>query len=748
MPTDHSSPSLPPHTALGRLHRAAWLALALLLCAAPAAWAQPEDEALREDEIPVLRPADVVAPRLLGGAPAAGSDESVTATRGHLRLLRVPNTVTVLTEDEIRLKRASRSLSDALQGLPGVLVQKTGPLQHSPFIRGFTGYHNLMLIDGIRFNNAAFRGGPNQYWATIDPLSIARVELVRGPQAVLYGSDAVGGTVNAIPWRRTSFEPGLHTDTSVYQRVSSGENAWFGRIQTEGNRDDLGWAVGLTRKTYGNIESGGGTLPGTGGIEEWDADVRFDRRFARFWEFTVAWQRVDQTNAPRTEKTVNAVPFHGTSVGSELRRDFDQRRDLAYARLAFDAGDQARPFSRGRLTFSYQRHGEQRTRLRTGDRLDRQGFDLQQVGVQAQLTSPTRLGTFTYGASWYHDDVDSRRRNVTAGGVLGTPVIQGPLGDDATYDLFGAFIEDHLAWRQWEVLLGGRFTYAAADANRVDNPAVAGSDPTTPGNIIGVSRNWTNLSGSLRLLYHWNRKWTFYGGVAQSFRTPSLHDLTSLESTSVVETPSPNLDPETFVSFEAGVKTEQERLRYGVAGWYTLLNNTIIRSPTGVLIGGVPEVRKDNIGDGWVWGVDLDASWRASRAWSWFGTLSYMDGEVDQLDGAGVLRRRPLSRMKPFSFWTGVRYTPECSTFWAQADVEYSAREDRLSFRDQTDKRRIPPGGTPSWTRLNLRAGADLTPKVHVSLALENLTDANYRIHGSGQNEPGRSVVLALDLDL
>ena len=182
--------------------------------------------------------------------------------------------------------------------------------------------------------------------------------------------------------------------------------------------------------------------------------------------------------------------------------------------------------------------------------------------------------------------------------------------------------------------------------------------------------------------------------------------------------------------------------------WLTRLDDSIIRSPTGALIMGTPEVRKDNIGDGWVWGIDLDFSWRASRDWTWFGTLSYMDGEVDQLDTTGALVRRPVTRLKPFAVWTGVRYAPVCSCFWVQADVEHSARADRLALRDETDSRRIPPGGTPSWTVLNLRAGATLSRSVRLSLALENLLDENYRIHGSGQNEPGRSLVFALDLDL
>ena len=148
--------------------RCAQAALTILLLAAAAPAARAQDEAPEDlGDIPVLAPAEVEAPRLLGGPPTAESEASVTATRGRLELLRVPNTVSVLTDDEIRVHRAARSLSDALEGLPGVLVQKTGPLQHSPYVRGFTGYQNLMLIDGIRLNNASFRAGPNQYLSLI-----------------------------------------------------------------------------------------------------------------------------------------------------------------------------------------------------------------------------------------------------------------------------------------------------------------------------------------------------------------------------------------------------------------------------------------------------------------------------------------------------------------------------------------------------------------------------------------------------
>ena len=62
-----------------------------------------------------------------------------------------------------------RTLPEALRYTPGVIVQKTAHGHGSPFIRGFTGRQNLFLLDGIRFNKSTFRGGPVQYWNTVDP---------------------------------------------------------------------------------------------------------------------------------------------------------------------------------------------------------------------------------------------------------------------------------------------------------------------------------------------------------------------------------------------------------------------------------------------------------------------------------------------------------------------------------------------------------------------------------------------------
>ncbi|MEK9984370.1 MAG: Plug domain-containing protein, partial [Opitutae bacterium] len=116
----------------------------------------------------------------------------ITASRINEKAFEAPYHLHSVEETELVL-RSIRSVPEVFSYIPGVVVQKTAHGQGSPYIRGFTAYNNLFLIDGIRLNNAAFRSGPNQYWNTIDSQSLRALELVKSQGSVLFGSDSVGG---------------------------------------------------------------------------------------------------------------------------------------------------------------------------------------------------------------------------------------------------------------------------------------------------------------------------------------------------------------------------------------------------------------------------------------------------------------------------------------------------------------------------------------------------------------------------
>jgi len=661
----------------------------------------------------------------------------VTASRTPTPQLDAPVATNAVPADVID-RRAYRTVPQILRDVEGVMVQETAAGQGSPFIRGFTGFLTLFLIDGIRLNSSVFRPGPNQYWSTIDAWSIDRLEVVKGPSSVLYGSDAVGGTVQAITKSPYAFGDGLATGGRFLYRGSTAEHSHTGRIELSlGLREETGALLGLTGKHFGDLEAGGDVGTQTGvGYDEWDGDVKVEHYLDDDTRLVLAYQHVQQNNVPRTHRTVFAKSFHGTTVGSELQRDLDQERWLVYAQL--HAENLEGFLDALHASLSWHSQSEVRDRIRPpsspGDpnRRDKQGFDVGTLGFWIQLES----GGFTYGLEVYHDEVDSfSTRNP----------VQGPVADDATYDLLAAYVQRVLdVTERLRLTAGARVTYAAADADRV-------SDPDT-GAAVSLSDDWTAIVGSLRALYRLvEDRWNLFGGVSQGFRAPNLSDLTRFDGarSNEFEIPAPGLDPEHYVSFELGVKGRSDRFAVQLALFYTLIRDQIIRFPTGdTNADGDVLVTKANVGDGWVYGVELGGSYRVAAGWTVFGNLTYLEGRVDTFPtSAQVVAREPLSRLMPLTGQVGVRWEEPAGRFWAELQVLMAGRADELSTRDMGDTQRIPPGGTPGYGVVHLRGGWRIDEKTSLTLAVENLFDKAYRVHGSGITMPGINVIAVLVRD-
>jgi len=688
----------------------------------------------------------VAVPAAAGGrtgdaAPALG-EVVITATRTKKPGLEVPAQVEVVSGAEIRSRRLSRTVPEALTETPGVMVQKTSRGQGSPYVRGFTGFRNLLLIDGIRLNNAVFRDGPNQYWSTVDPLTVQRLEVVKGAGSVLYGSDAVGATVNALTRTVAPGEVERWAAPRLYARYASAEDAVVTRAEMAGGRGPVGWLAGVSWKDFGDVRGGRevGLQPATG-YGERDGDVKLTWAVSPEATLTLAHQQVAIEDAWRTHKTVEGISWHGTTVGSDKVRSFDQDRRLTYLQL--HATEIAPAVDRLAASLSWQVQKEQQTRIKSSDELRRKGFDVGSFGLWLQGESDTPLGYLTYGGSWYRDNVASFEERFNPDGSLKAVKIQGNVADDAIYDLAGLFLQDDLdLGERLDLIVGGRYTYAHAHAGRF-------ADPLT-GAAARLSDRWDEATGSLRLLYAaLPERLHLYAALSQAFRAPNLSDLTSsIDSRSnEQEVAATGLDPEHYLVSEAGVKVRAGRVDAQVGYYYTVINGMIVRAPTGRLTeDGEVEVTKLNSGDGFVQGVEASARVRLVRGFTVYGDVAWVEGEVDGYpDANGPKVREYLSRLAPTTGHLGLRWKPESSRGWLEGVVTVAGEADRLSSRDRADAQRIPPGGTPGYVTLTLRGGLAVSDHLTLSAAVENLTDEDYRIHGSGQNEPGTNVVLAVD---
>jgi hemoglobin/transferrin/lactoferrin receptor protein len=660
----------------------------------------------------------------------------ITATRSAASAMEAPYATATVGAAEIE-ERSMRSTPQALRYVPGVMVQETSPGQGSPFIRGFTGYGNVLLIDGVRLNNSTFRSGPNQYWSTVDSLSIDRLEVLKGPAGALYGSDAVGGTVQAItvsPW--TYADKGISHGGSVYTRAASAENSIAGRAevsvgQTWDDGSRTGFLVGGDSRYLDDIEAGEGTgLQENTGYDEQALDVKVEHHVDSKSKFVFLQQAVNQNDVPRTHATVDGISWRGTTVGTDLQRDLDQRRRLTYLQYHVDDLDGA--FSSMRFNASWQEQSEDQDRTTGAGAFQQQGFEVGTLGLWAQFESETDLGTLTYGVDWYNDSVDS---------YSSTNPIQGPVADDASYDLLGVFVQDQTPlWEGSELIVGGRWTYAAADADSVRDPAT--------GTQIALDDSWTQLTGNARLRQDLvEKQWNVFGGVSQGFRAPSLADLTLLDlaRSGEIEVPSTGLDPEEYLTYEVGTKVQQGTVTAQCAWFWTDIEDQIQRFPTGTTIGTSQVITKENVGNGYIQGVELESAWRFVESTTLFGNVTWQQGRVENYNSGGTeLQEEHVSRLMPLTGLVGVRWQPEGSRFRVETLVLHAEEQDKLSAGDVRDTQRIPPGGTPSWTIWNAWLVWDMTERAKLVLGCENLTDDDYRVHGSGSNSPGRNFLVSM----
>jgi len=715
-------------------HRIAWV-LAALGAVLPPSWAAfaegAESPAAETEKAEAAQPTAAPAE---AGEPERLREIVVTASRMAEAGFDSPYSLGVVTEHEIR-DQAFRTATDALRDIPGIMLQKTSLGQGSPYIRGFTGYHNVYLVDGIRLNNSVFRSGPNQYWNTVDPLSIRRFEVVKGPGSVLYGSDAVGGVLNALTKGPEEYGDGFHSGGRLYYRLSSAERSQTGRAEVYATWDHiLGIYVGGSVRNFGDLRGGHTVGPqDETGYYEWDGDFKTEYFFNPDTRLVFGHQSVRQDDVPRTHRTIYSTDWEGLTRGVELRHDLTQQRHLTYTQ--FHAENLQGWIDAVHLSLSWQEQEETRERLRVPNRYDKEGFDVGTLGASLALESPSPVGRLVYGVDYYHDNVHS---------FSSQNPIQGPVADDATYGLFGLFLQDTIPFgEKFDLTVGGRYEHARARAEKVQNPRT--------GRRMKVDGDWDSFVSSARGVYHLDQAghWNVFGGASQAFRAPNLSDLTRFDiaRTRELETPAPDLDPEHFLTYEIGAKAEYENLAMQFSYFYTTIEDMIVRTPTGRLIGRNNEVTKRNAGDGFVQGVELAPSWRFHPQLTAFGSFTWMDGEVDAYPTAAPRKERePLSRLMPTTTEVGLRWDHPRKKVWAEITGTIADSEGDLSTEDATDTSRIPPGGTPWYAVLSLRTGYKITDNIALTFAVENVTNADYRIHGSGLNEPGRNFLFGLEM--
>lgn len=661
----------------------------------------------------------------------------VTASRVAEPINKAAASVSKTSQKDLYENQA-RSLPESLDMTPGVMVQKTSPGQGSPYIRGFTGFRTLMLVDGIRLNSPVFREGANQYWNTVDSFSLDSTELLKGAGSTLYGSDAVGGTLQAFT-QMPEYAPEGGGDSwggRLATRVSSAEHSVVGRA--EGYYGTEAWAglFGVTYKDFGDLEGGKhvGRQEGTGYQElDYDAKVRVALKGDR--ELVFAHMTVEQDDVSRTHRTTDGISWKGTTVGTEKVHEFDQDHSTTY--LRYLDREKTSLYDELQATVYFQRQEETKDVVKKDDTRTLDGFDVQTWGASADLVKETALGTWAYGVEYSRDGVDSFREYYAADGTLSSAGVQGPVADDSYYHTAALYVQDRVKLAdRWELTLGTRATYVRADIGCYEDFS------TSPHTAASMDEWWFDSSSSLRLAYTAvDDFWLLYASASQAYRAPGLSDLTRFDvsRSTDVETPSTDLDPETYLCGEIGTRVTAGPVEWQADYFYTHIRDMIVRR---TVSSGV--YTKINGGDGYVHGFESELKLHLGKQWVSATGFTWMEGYTTYDDADGTRITEPI-RTLPLTVYTSLRWESASRRFWAEVAERGSDAEDRLTEADKTDTQRIPEGGTPGYAVTDLRCGWRAGRGFSVVAGVENVFDKDYRIHGSGSNEPGRNFILSAE---
>lgn len=657
----------------------------------------------------------------------------VSATRSNSKLLQLPYAAHVIDQRQLEVSQ-NRNLIEALATSPGVSIQKTANGQGSPFIRGFTGYRTLALVDGVRYNNSVYRDGPNEYFALIDSAAIVRIELLNGPASTLYGSDAIGGSLN-LKTQASNYqgESGGYVHAQQQLRYSSAEQSIVSRSQLDlGLGDSWGLLAGYSHKDFGRVKAAElGELPTTD-YQEQAFDVRLDKTINTQWQLTALHQNLKQDDVWRSHSTIYSREFAGSTIGSDLARLKDQQRQLSYVKL--QGQDLAGPINRVSATLSRQHWREDGHRVKASGDSIKEYFDSTMWGLDLQLESDSDSLQWTYGLDIYQDQVDSGRQDFN--GTIITTRIQGPVGDDARFIQAGLYLQTVVQLQQDLALtLGSRYSLVNIDIGQFAAPDT--------GAATHYSDDWNNLSSSARLKYQATPEHQLWLGLSQSFRAPNVADISRFgkSRSNELEVAALGLKPEQFLSYEFGWRWHHQGWKLNANAFYTGIQDYISSTPTGNTQQGLVEVSKQNSGKGFMRGLELSAQYQINHQWQWQLNYSWARGKQELANGDKAY----FSRTMPDSYNSQLQWQSNNHHYSASVLLSHRPKATRLSPGDQADVERIPPGGTPAYTLLSLHTAWQLQAELELYANANNLLEEAYRSHGSGTNEPGRGITIGLN---
>ncbi|WP_298285133.1 TonB-dependent receptor [uncultured Lutibacter sp.] len=714
-------------------------------------------------------------------------DEIVlSASRGEEKRSRIAEQIEITSKEDIK-KMAPQTSADLLANLPGIKVQKSQFGGGSPVLRGMEANRVLLVIDGVRMNNAIYRMGHLQNSITVSPNIIDRTEVIFGPSSVVYGSDALGGVIHY--YTKT---PKVSTDkeinSSIYSRFSTVNN----EFTTEGNMEfsNKKWAfyTSITYSKFGDLKMGKNR---THGFDDWGKVYEYSNNTNKYYNLnpivnrdhnvqkntgynqTDILQKIAIPLSNKTDLTINLQ----YSESSNIDR-FDRLTEYSDGELKFSEwyyGPQKRLLAatqlkispnkswleKGTLTAAFQNIKESRVQRKFSS-LERsyRNEDVDVFSLNGDFFVPLTKGDdriLSYGFEGSYNDVNSKSYgktldvyNNTIVGFTDDFVVQSRYPDGgSSYTSIAAYANYRQNISKKATLNTGlRLVNTHLKAKWIDDTFITLPD-------FDISSNNSAVTATLGYIFKPNANWQLNSVISSGFRSPNIDDVGKIrEKSGKVTVPNINLKPEYAYNFESSVLKyfNNKRFEAGLNIYYTLLNNYITRDyfevnnlgtimydgEEGIIIANV---NKDNA---YIVGSTFSFKGGLNEFWKTKGSLTYTKGEAYDT-------KEPLSSIPPLFGMIEIGYEKE--RFQASLNWKFNSKKkindynliegiDNVEQTPYNEEENVYYGN-PSWNTFNFKSNFKANNSITLFLNIDNIFDVHYKEFASSISAPGRNLSIS-----
>ena len=697
----------------------------------------------------------------------------ISASKFEQSKKEVPQKIISIDAQEIE-QATPQTSADLLANSAGVFVQKSQLGGGSPMIRGFSTNRVLITVDGVRLNNAIFRGGNVQNVISINPFNIQNTEVILGAGSVIYGSDAIGGVMNfytTTPELSQLNSPQFSTKSNL--RYSFANNEKTAQVGLNVGLNKWGFHTSMSFSDFGDLRMG---------------RTEIQQYLTPFYVTQQNGQDITMPNHnPRVQKFTNYNQFHAAqkilykpteSLNLDFGLHYATTSDIPrYDRLALQStaenlnyaewsygpqkwllanlqltklSSKSNLYDKIKTTIAYQNFGESRISRKFNDLNQKNRTEkVQAVSLNLDLDKTiTDKMNISYGAEYIHNKINSEGLSINLENSS-VERIASRYPDDSQWSSLASYLSlKYKPTNKFTFQSGIRYNVITINADLSGNAQFYALP------FADLSLDTSALTATAGIAWEQSKTLLWKFNTSTAFRAPNIDDVGKVfdSQPGVVVLPNPNLKPEYAYGAELGLNMNfDDSLLLDISSYYTYLDNAMIRDH--YVVNGLSQLMYDgeisttqsiqNSSKAWIYGFEFGLNARFSRALELRSQFSLTKGQQRNTNNDNV----PVRHVAPAFGNTHIIWKHNKITLDGYLNYNSGLRRSDISSELSPHLFALDSNGNPcvpSWLTFNFRTQYEFNDTISFVGGIENISNEGYRPYASGISGPGTNLIFSI----